>query len=312
MKREAQETKDRNTAKLKLLLKNQKKLEDDVKKMTDMSEELRKENQKLEKEVADKAQLEEEVLKCQQQIKDLDFVADGVNGGPMFWEKDEELKELSALELREIIGHELTPKEKAVLNEMCVAELEKDLKTKTTNETSLVWEIANLKKDLQKTTAKLSHLEQQREAAKYVLGDSADEPKQPQPEVTPAATKSAKRKSSPRKKLESLAQRITRSQSKSSNDDDLSSTKSPVYKKTRSRAPPAAAANVTSGSGPANKENPDPQASNSKKKQPAPAKAKSVSQLPNKMPENPFLRKAVDKMTEKVFKTTPHVLLFAI
>ena len=46
---------------------------------------------------------------------------------------------------------------------------EKELKVKTSTETSLIWEVSSLKKELQKTQIKLNHLQTQQSAVKAVL-----------------------------------------------------------------------------------------------------------------------------------------------
>ena len=47
-----------------------------------------------------------------------------------------------------------TEYQKAKLNSMCVQELEKELKTKTAAESSHIWEISNLQKELKKAKIK--------------------------------------------------------------------------------------------------------------------------------------------------------------
>ena len=62
-------------------------------------------------------------------------------------------------ELKSILGDDLTPREKSRLNEMCVQELEKELKAKISAETSHIWQISSLTKELEKNRIKLNHLQ---------------------------------------------------------------------------------------------------------------------------------------------------------
>ena len=82
-------------------------------------------------------------------------------GAPMPWEADPELQEMTPTELKSILGDDLTPREKAKLNEMCVQELEKELKAKISAETSHIWQISSLTKELEKNRIKLNHLLQE-------------------------------------------------------------------------------------------------------------------------------------------------------
>jgi len=70
------------------------------------------------------------------------------------WETDPELRDMTAVELRAILADDLTEYQKAKLNSMCVQELEKELKTKTAAESSHIWEISNLQKELKKAKIK--------------------------------------------------------------------------------------------------------------------------------------------------------------
>jgi hypothetical protein len=82
-------------------------------------------------------------------------------GAPMPWEADPELQEMTPTELKSILGDDLTPREKAKLNAMCVQELEKELKAKISAETSHIWQISSLTKELEKNRIKLNHLLQE-------------------------------------------------------------------------------------------------------------------------------------------------------
>ena len=82
-------------------------------------------------------------------------------GAPMPWEADPELQEMTPTELKSILGDDLTPREKAKLNEMCVQELEKELKATISAETSHIWQISSPTKDLAKNRIKLNHLLQE-------------------------------------------------------------------------------------------------------------------------------------------------------
>ena len=71
---------------------------------------------------------------------------------------------MTAIELRTILDKELSKFQRAKLNEMCVTEMEKELKSKTATESSHIWEISNLKKELQKQKIKLQMYEKPKEA----------------------------------------------------------------------------------------------------------------------------------------------------
>lgn len=73
---------------------------------------------------------------------------------------------MTPTELRSILGHDLKPNEKARLNEMCVQELEKELKAKISAETSHIWQISSLTKELEKNRIKLNHLQQEQKTPK--------------------------------------------------------------------------------------------------------------------------------------------------
>ena len=99
--------------------------------------------------------LEVEVQNQQKQIEDMKAEQVDALGAPMPWEADPELQEMTPTELKSILGDDLTPREKAKLNEMCVQELEKELKAKISAETSHIWQISSLTKELEKNRIKL-------------------------------------------------------------------------------------------------------------------------------------------------------------
>ena len=66
---------------------------------------------------------------------------------------------MSGMELRSILGKSLSAREKSKLNERCVLELQKELKSAQTLISQNVWEISNLKKELQKREIKINHME---------------------------------------------------------------------------------------------------------------------------------------------------------
>ena len=105
--------------------------------------------------------LEVEVQNQQKQIEDMKAEQVDALGAPMPWEADPELQEMTPTELKSILGDDLTPREKAKLNEMCVQELEKELKAKISAETSHIWQISSLTKELEKNRIKLNHLLQE-------------------------------------------------------------------------------------------------------------------------------------------------------
>ena len=105
--------------------------------------------------------LEVEVQNQQKQIEDMKAEQVDALGAPMPWEADPELQEMTPTELKSILGDDLTPREKAKLNEMCVQELEKELKAKISAETSHIWQISSLTKELEKNRIKLNHFLQE-------------------------------------------------------------------------------------------------------------------------------------------------------
>ena len=56
----------------------------------------------------------------------------------MPWEVDDDLKSLTPMEVRDVVLDELTKKEKAKLNELCIEEMQQELMKKTTSENELV------------------------------------------------------------------------------------------------------------------------------------------------------------------------------
>ena len=60
------------------------------------------------------------------------------NPGLMPWETDDDLKSLSAVSVREVIWDELSLKEKAKLNELCIDEMQKEILKMSTSENELV------------------------------------------------------------------------------------------------------------------------------------------------------------------------------
>ena len=82
---------------------------------------------------------------------------------------------MTAIELRTILDKELSKFQRAKLNELCVAEMEKDLKSKTATESTHIWEISNLKKELQKQKIKLQMYEKPKEPEKTVDKKAVDE-----------------------------------------------------------------------------------------------------------------------------------------
>ena len=91
---------------------------------------------------------------------------------------------MSARELKAILGNDLTAREKIKLNEMCVIELEKDLKAVESKETAYIMEITSLKTDLKKTTVKLNHLQSQRSAMKAVMEEETESTKSKEKPMT--------------------------------------------------------------------------------------------------------------------------------
>merc|ERR1719510_1207848 len=116
----------------------------------------------------DHTKLKQQVADQRQRLLELES---DIASNNMPWDVDPELQDMTACELRSIMYKDLTPKEQARLNEMCVQEQEKELKVKITTETSLIWEISSLKKELQKSQIKLSHLESQQSVVKAVLNE---------------------------------------------------------------------------------------------------------------------------------------------
>merc|ERR1712141_154712 len=103
------------------------------------------------------------------------------------WETDPELRDMSAVELRAILAEDLTEYQKAKLNSMCVQELEKELKTKTAAESSHIWEISNLQKELKKAKIKAQMNENKNNKTdKKAAGPAAPNPAGTSP--TPAGT----------------------------------------------------------------------------------------------------------------------------
>merc|ERR1711976_131024 len=145
------------SGKVRLLLSNYQKLSK-VKDETDgQVNDLIKQKEKLQKEFEDfKENAENEIDKA--------IANSEPNNETLPWETDAELKDMTAIELRTILDKELSKFQRAKLNEMCVTEMEKELKSKTATESSHIWEISNLKKELQKQKIKLQMYEKPKEA----------------------------------------------------------------------------------------------------------------------------------------------------
>merc|ERR550532_2177807 len=178
--------KDSKIAKIKLLLGNQKKLESQLKKDAGDFEEMVTINEELKKRLTDRDALEVEVQNQQKQIEDMKAEQVDALGAPMPWEADPELQEMTPTELKSILGDDLTPREKSRLNEMCVQELEKELKAKISAETSHIWQISSLTKELEKNRIKLNHLQDnnQSQGLKKVASVHHDEKSKVQPKPT--------------------------------------------------------------------------------------------------------------------------------
>ena len=126
-----------------------------------------------------------EVQNQQKQIDELK-TAQEEESGPMPWELDPELQDMTPTELKSILGDDLTKNEKSRLNEMCVQELEKELKAKISAETSHIWQISSLTKELEKNRIKLNHLQDnnQSQGLKKVASVHHDEKSKVQPKPT--------------------------------------------------------------------------------------------------------------------------------
>jgi chromosome segregation ATPase len=265
---------------IKLLLSNQRKLESQLKKTSNDHEDLAKEKEAMVQQVADRDALEVEVTKHHTRIAELEAEIN-VPIGQMSWEMDPELQDMTPMELRSILGKELTPHEKAKLNEMCVAELVKDMKVKTSNETSLIWEISTLKKELQKNKIKLNHLEDQRSVARALLDtDKVSTP--PIESSTTATTRKSKRRSVTMSKTQqepNTSTRLSRSkmnvESESSSDVVVSATK-------KARKETSAVKVVEEKT----RENPPSVVVGGRLK-----RGRSMMRLDNAMPDNPFTTK---------------------
>jgi chromosome segregation ATPase len=221
--------KDSKMSKIKLLLGNQKKFESQMEQMSNQYEDLAKEKKAMVQQVAHRDALEAEVGKHQKRINELESEVNEPIG-QMPWDIDPELQDMTPMELRSILAKELTPKEKAKLNAMCVDELVKEMKSKTSNETSLIWEISTLKKELQKNKIKLSHLEDKKSVARGALLPTDEDkvsPPAPKESSTATTTRKSKRRSVSSTTSTVLVQqdpnsstRFTRSRSKTNIESD--------------------------------------------------------------------------------------------
>ena len=165
--------------KIKLLLSNQRKSENQLKKNSDDFNEMVKCVETLKNKAAEKEVLEVLVETQKKRILELETAlelnpteSNASNGPPMPWDIDPELEGMSAIELRSILNKELSPRERSRLNEMCVSELQKDLKTAQKELSKNIWEISSLKKDNQKLGVKIEILQKQQNVAKAVLDDN--------------------------------------------------------------------------------------------------------------------------------------------
>jgi len=183
--------KDSKIAKIKLLLGNQKKLESQLKKCAGDFEEMVTINEDLKKRLTDRDALEVEVQNQQKQIDELKIEREE-NNGPMPWELDPELQDMTPTELKSILGDDLTPKEKSRLNEMCVQELEKELSAKISAENSHIWQISSLTKELEKNRIKLNHLQDNQSTRGVKVASATHDEKS---KVEPKPTRGIKRRS---------------------------------------------------------------------------------------------------------------------
>ena len=191
------EDRDSRIKRTRLLLDIQKKYEKQQNEAYEQYEELKKISDELKERVKDRDALEVEVIKYQKRSKELEAeiesLGSGSQGGEMPWDVDPELQDMSARELKAILGNDLTAREKIKLNEMCVVELEKDLKAVESKETAYIMEITSLKTDLKKTTVKLNHLQSQRSAVKAALDEDTESNKSAKTSSTVVNTRKSAR-----------------------------------------------------------------------------------------------------------------------
>ena len=91
------------------------------------------------------------------------------------------------------LGEDLTPVEKAKLNELCILDLEKELRLKSGQESKHIWEISKLKADLQRCKIMLEQSKAVQKKAKAALLESTPENPKKRSQDKPDLVKSAKK-----------------------------------------------------------------------------------------------------------------------
>merc|ERR1712029_1073819 len=200
------EDRDSRIKRTRLLLDIQKKYEKQQNEAYEQYEELKKVSVDLKERVKDRDVLELDLIKYKNRTKELEneietMANNAINSASsgatseMPWDIDPELQDMSARELKAILGHDLTAREKIRLNEMVVVELEKDLKAAEANETRHIMDITSLKLELKKTTVKLNHLQNQRSKVKAAMdteGEDSKSTKSDRQALPPQTRKSAR------------------------------------------------------------------------------------------------------------------------
>merc|ERR1712029_745898 len=201
------EDRDSRIKRTRLLLDIQKKYEKQQNEAYEQYEELKKVSEDLKERVKDRDVLELDLIKYKNRTKELEneienMANNAINSASsgatseMPWDIDPELQDMSARELKAILGHDLTAREKIRLNEMVVVELEKDLKAAEANETRHIMDITSLKLELKKTTVKLNHLQNQRskvKAAMDIEGEDSKSTKSDDRQALPPQTRKSTR-----------------------------------------------------------------------------------------------------------------------
>jgi len=117
--------------------------------------ELRKDNDRLIENKNEVKELKAKVESLERAKKEMDEE----ENAPLSWEQDDELKEMSASDLLEILGEELSFRERAILNGRVVEELQAELEKKSDALLKKMIEVNHKQQEVDRLTVKVKCLE---------------------------------------------------------------------------------------------------------------------------------------------------------
>ena len=177
-----------------MVLSSQKQLEEQLNEVKRENEELQEAQKAAESE---KEKLTKTVDEFQLKLSELETAVH--TDAPAPWETDEELKEMSPMEIRACFENDdeepLSDRHRVLLDEMCISQLQKELSSKSVREIALSEEINGLNKQLEASNTRLKFANAKRLMAQEVLKDNECEEDGNSSRITPRLTRSRSRAS---------------------------------------------------------------------------------------------------------------------